>query len=707
MKYGKSQPWKTSEVVKIRPMRIVVLLPLLSLMILLLTPVRGADTGTEGPAIKVDFHKILHPVQKHIVAVNMEDINFQIYGGFYSQMILGESFQEPAAATGVSGQWGRLDTGSARGRLNVVVPGLYGNRQSQQIEFVQGEGEVGIIKSGPNTNPLLEKWGLSVHAGRTYEGLIRLKAYTRADVYLSFRNADGTRIYDEKVLNFQPDSQTFQRLFFTLKPDTTDNQAQFAIVLRTPAKIDVGYVFVQPGEWGRYKGLPVRKDLAEAILGQGTTLIRYNGSMNYPGTLPGVEPKMQGDGYRWKSMIGPRDERRPYRGYWYRYATHGWGIFDMLDFCEKAGVVPVIGINTTESDQDLEDFAEYVNGPPGSKWGAVRAANGHPAPYNLKYVQVGNETDPAVQQQADEFKRIARALWRKDRTILPVVADWVYFNEISDPNNFTRIASGKGSPPRKMDAIIDILRFFKDNGIEGEKVWWDVHVQVYQPRSAEQLDGGLRGIRTLKVWMTRLAPECGNVQLPVLEENSTTHALKRAIGHARLKNELLRDAGWIPASGTANAMQAWNQYTYGNGFRHYDQGHITFTSDKVFFQPIYYVDQMISRNWSGQLVASEAKSPKNALDVTALRSTDGRSLVVSVVNLEPEALTCSLITAGFHPTKVKMRREVLTGGLEDVNTLQEPEKIRPTITTSTINLGAAQTVMTFPGCSFTVITLTD
>jgi alpha-L-arabinofuranosidase len=77
-------------------------------------------------------------------------------------------------------------------------------------------------------------------------------------------------------------------------------------------------------------------------------------------------------------MIGPRDRRPPYKGYWYPHSSNGWGIFDFLDLCEAAGFLPVVDLNMDETPQDLADFVEYANGPAGSEWGRRRARDGHP-----------------------------------------------------------------------------------------------------------------------------------------------------------------------------------------------------------------------------------------------------------------------------------------------------------------------------------------
>src|SRR5262249_15921472 len=152
-----------------------------------------------------------------------------------------------------------------------------------------------------------------------------------------------------------------------------------ALMLKEPGSVVLGHALLQPGAWGRFKGLPVRRDVAEALIDQGITVLRYGGSMiNHPG-------------YRWKKMIGPRDRRPPYRGTWSPCSSTGWGMLDFLDFCEAAGFLAIPAFNVDETPQDMADFIEHVNGPASSAWGRRRAHAGHPAPYRLRHLQLGNE----------------------------------------------------------------------------------------------------------------------------------------------------------------------------------------------------------------------------------------------------------------------------------------------------------------------------
>ena len=140
--------------------------------------------------------------------------------------------------------------------------------------------------------------------------------------------------------------------------------------------------------------------------------------------------------YRWKKMIGPRDLRPPYHGTWSPHSSNGWGILDFLDLCEAAGFAGIPAFNMDETPRDMADFVEYVNGPADSPWGAKRVLEGHPTPYNLTHIELGNE------ERVDEvywrkFKALAEAIWGKDPKMILVAGDFAYEGRMDDPFHFT------------------------------------------------------------------------------------------------------------------------------------------------------------------------------------------------------------------------------------------------------------------------------
>ncbi|HTU25652.1 MAG TPA: family 16 glycoside hydrolase, partial [Pirellulales bacterium] len=264
----------------------------------------------------------------------------------------------------VSHMWRPVERGSAEGRMRLDDDRPFVGGQSQEISFAGGSGEVGIANRG------LNGWGLAFEAGKPYEGYAWLRASNpaqaaqaaaanAADAWVALESGDGKQTLAEGRLGAAKGD--WSRFDFTLTPSDTIRGGRFVIKLKQPGSVAVGHAFLQPGAWGRYKNLPVRRDVAEGLVDQGITVLRYGGSMvNHPE-------------YRWKEMIGPRDRRPPYRGTWYPYSSNGWGIVDFVAFCEAAGFRAIPDFNMDETPQDMADFVDYMNAPADSPWGQRRA----------------------------------------------------------------------------------------------------------------------------------------------------------------------------------------------------------------------------------------------------------------------------------------------------------------------------------------------
>jgi alpha-L-arabinofuranosidase len=199
---------------------------------------------------------------------------------------------------------------------------------------------------------------------------------------------------------------SWERIAFELTPDRGTARGSFGLSLKSRGEVELGFVFLQAGAWGRVKGLPVRREFVEALKRQGISVIRYNGSM----VDVGADTYL----YRWKKMIGPVDERRVcFRSGFNPYATHSFGLIEALQVAEAIEAQAMVGLSMDETYEDIRDFVEYVNGPVTSNWGALRARHGHPAPYHLKHIQVDNERR-INRGYVECMKKFARAAWDAD-----------------------------------------------------------------------------------------------------------------------------------------------------------------------------------------------------------------------------------------------------------------------------------------------------
>src|SRR5215468_2315688 len=105
---------------------------------------------------------------------------------------------------------------------------------------------------------------MNIVKAKTYEGYLYARASVPTEFFVSMESRDGQSIYDEKRLKAA--GGDWERLNFTLKPKATDGAGRFAIKLKQPRSLRIGYAFLQPGEWGRFAGLPVRKDVAQGLI---------------------------------------------------------------------------------------------------------------------------------------------------------------------------------------------------------------------------------------------------------------------------------------------------------------------------------------------------------------------------------------------------------------------------------------------------------
>ncbi len=568
----------------------------------------------------------------------------------------------------VSRMWRPLQRGSAQGAYDLCADNPFKGQQSQRVTFVRGEGDVGIENQG------LNRWGLYVQANRQYEGLLWARCEEPTQVCVSLESSDGQQIYGKKILSLEAGS--WQRLDFSLTPDRTDTNARFAIKLPRPGSVVLGYAFLQPGSWGRFKGLPVRKDVGEALVNQGLTVLRYGGCM------------VNIDTYRWKNMIGPRDLRPPYRGFWFpHYSSNGWGIIDFIDFCRAAGFLCIPAFNMGETPQDMADFIEYVNGPANSEWGRKRAHDGHPEPYALKCIQLGNEesVDEAYWQR---FKPMAQAIWREDPNITVVVGDFAYGRPIRDPYSF------EGAPRIKSLAV---QKEILDLAVQHDReVWFDVHVGTDQPREPD----GLGGIPSFIAALRQVNPDA-RFKVAVFELNAGNHALRRALSNAHAINELERLGDDVPVVCSANCLQPYRQNE-----NDWDQGLLFLSPSQVWSQPPYYVTQMIRAHYQPLCLKTTVECPDRGLDVTATRSEDGRTVVLSAVNVTANPMKTRIQFTDYSPRKDTVKIATLTGRLEEINSPQEPRRVVPTETVEpwVMDPNGRDIIYTFPGHSFTLLT---
>lgn len=551
----------------------------------------------------------------------------------------------------VSGQWDRVRNGTADAGFMRDATHPYNGAWSQKIEIRSGNGTAGVANRG------LNRWGISIKRGQRLEGRLYLRSRDlRGEVRLTLQSSDGTRTYATQTIRRV--GQDWAKHTISLTPNADDPKAKFVVSIAEQGALWIDQATLTGTGAAQFKGLPIRADIALQMQQQGIKFLRYGGTM------------VNAPEYRWKKMIGDPDKRPPYRGHWYPYSTNAFGIEEFLRFCQAAGFEPAFAINVEETPQDMADMVEYLNGPTSTPWGRRRAESGHPKPYNVRWIEIGNEEviwgDIAADYDhyIDRFNLLSAAMVAKDPSLQLVCAAWW---RPESPN---------------------MERVFK--ALQGKAAYWDLHVWSDDARAGTTIDRDLKQMQALfKQWVPSSTMKC-----VILEENGNLHNQQRALGHATTLNAVRRHGDFVPVSCPANALQPLGQNDNG-----WNQGQIFFTPDRVWGMPPFYSAQMATENHQPLHVASEVDGD---VDVTATRSEDGKTLVLHVVNTGAVAQKANVNIAGMSGIRSSARKWTLAGELRATNTAMET-RVNP-IETFMSGTGPRFSV-TLPPTSYTIIRL--
>jgi alpha-L-arabinofuranosidase len=330
-------------------------------------------------------------VSPTLYGIFFEEINCAGDGGLYAEMVRNRSFEDSDQPE----HWSLVTDGSAEGEMAVdrQQPMSEKNPRSLKLTITKGGGgRVGAANDG--------YWGIPLKQGEIYELSLSARAGAGfgGPLVASLESREGKVYARHEFTGLSAEWKPFKA---SLVPQTTDASARLVISASEPAIIWLDMVSLFPKQtWkGRPNGL--RPDLAEMLQGLRPGFVRFPGGCWVEGDTLDLA-------YRWKQTIGTPSDRRDQYNIWQYYSTHGLGFHDYLQMCEDLGSEPLFVINCGMSHhgnvpmdqlgpwvQDALDAIEYANGPTTSQWGALRAANGHTAPFNLKYMEIGNENGGA------------------------------------------------------------------------------------------------------------------------------------------------------------------------------------------------------------------------------------------------------------------------------------------------------------------------
>ncbi len=371
-------------------------------------------------------------ISDHLIGIFFEDISSSADGGLNAELIENGSFEfnpNERDGWGPGTAWRIVRPGHSLGKVEVkqqdpIHPNnpnymrLYVER-TREFKDYKGWRGYGLSNDGFD--------GISVKKGEQY------------DFSVFLRNVEGSGLkvrvaltepqpwpQDPKLLaeaTITADSKDWKKYECSLTPDQDCSNAALWILVLDNGTIDIDMASLMPAD--TYKGHGLRKDLAQSLADLQPKFMRFPGGCVVHGG---------GDGfwntYRWKETVGPKETRKQQKNTWGYHQSMALGYPEYFQFCEDLGMEPLpilpSGVNCQGSNggwgmwpdqaqdacdmadmdewvQDALDLIEWANGDVTTKWGKVRADGGHPEPYNLKYLGIGNE-EKISPEFAERFK---------------------------------------------------------------------------------------------------------------------------------------------------------------------------------------------------------------------------------------------------------------------------------------------------------------
>lgn len=362
----------------------------------------GLGMNAQTNELVIQTKKLGAEIQPTMYGLFFEDINYGADGGLYAELVKNRSFEFPQNLMGwkTFGHVTLKDDGPFERNPHYVRLAYPGHDHKRT--GLENEGFFGIgVKAG-------EEYRFSVWA-RLPEGSSSEKI--RIEMVKPNTNAERHAFASEELTI---DSKEWKKYQVILKPTQTEDKSTLRIFLASKGTIDLEHVSLFPVDtWkGHENGL--RKDLAQALYDIKPGVFRFPGGCIVEGTDLNTR-------YDWKKTVGPVENRPLNENRWHYtfqnrffpdyYQSYGMGFYEFFLLSEEIGSEPLpvlscgLACQFQNSDphahvavcdldsyiQDALDLIEFANGAVTTKWGKVRADMGHPAPFNLKFIGIGNE----------------------------------------------------------------------------------------------------------------------------------------------------------------------------------------------------------------------------------------------------------------------------------------------------------------------------
>ena len=582
-----------------------------------------------------------------------EDINLAADGGVYAELVKNRSFEFATPMMGWKEQ--RKDGGN--GSILVINRGTSNENNPRFIRatFTADKGSFGLSNEGFR--------GIGMKANNQYNFSVLARPAKGSNLVLNIEmvNEKGEKIGGASL---SPTGDQWKKYQVSFMATATESKAKMNIWLQGKGSIDLDMVSLFPKDTWKSRPGGLRADLVQLLADLKPGFLRFPG-----GCI--VEGRELATRYQWKKTIGNIDERKMIVNRWNNefrhrpapdyYQSFGLGFYEYFQLAEDIGAEPLPILNcgmacqfntaevvpANEIDpyiQDALDLIEFANGTTSTKWGKLRAQMGHPAPFNLKMLGIGNEQwGPQYIERYSIFSKAIKAKYPGIKLVNSVGPD-------PDGDRFNFL----NDTLRKMKAD------FLDEHYYRPPEWFTQNAKRYDnyDRNGPKIFAGEYAAQSVQT----VSPDNKN-------------NWKCALSEAAFMTGLERNADVV------------NMSSYAPLFAHVDGWQWTpnliwFDNLDSYGTPNYYVQKLFSGNAGTNVISilqgNETVAGQDSIYASAVIDNSSKEIVLKIVNTDDREQKRDILIEGMSTSNSMATLLVLKADrLDDLNSLSEPVKIKP------------------------------
>jgi alpha-N-arabinofuranosidase len=604
-----------------------------------------------NPTLTIDANHPVGKVSPRLYGLMTEEINHSYDGGLYAELIRNRAFLDDASTPA---HWSLITNSGGEATIALDAANGFNDKLSTSLRLsvtkAAKKQAVGVANSG--------YWGIPVQPNTRYRATLLAKAapgFTGA-VTLSIVSEDGSIVYASKSFSgLATDWRKCEALLKTGKVTPT-TKTRFAITLDRPGTVWFSFVSLFPPTWNdRPNGL--RKDLMQMLVDMNPKFLRFPGGNYLEGDT--IETR-----FDWKKTIGPLEERHGHQCPWGYRSTDGLGLLEFCEWCEDMKAEPLLAVYAGYSlkgahvnpGPDLEPYVkealeeiEYVCGDKSTTWGSRRAKDGHPAPFKLTYVEIGNEDwfdrSKSYDARFAQFHDAIKARYPQLKTISSIG---------NDQSENARVHSRK---PDMTDehyyrAADDFIRTSPEYAKKYDRNGTEIFVGEWAAHEDPKIKPWDRGAR----------------------QQPPTPSMKAALGDAAFMAAIERNSDLIKMQCYAPLLVNVN-----SGARQWRPDLIGYDAISAYGSPSYYAFQMFSRNLGDEVLAADGVD--TSVQSAATRDNRTGEIILKLINPQPTAEQLNIHLKGISSLGSRSLALTLAGNPEETNSITDPRKVTPVETT--------------------------